>query len=411
MIEYVLLFGLGFISAILAALLVAPAIHRRIVVLTERRLKATMPISPAEVRAQKDFVRAEMAVEVAKTGQALVEYRHRAAAQQMMNDRLTEEAGRLHGENSDLRMQAADLERDLASLNNALVAENARYESLRLDNAKLRQEDRSKSERIETLNAKIRMLLTDVDNARIDIATRETEIDGLKARINALRDERDQLRNDLRITTQRAKDNELRLAREENKNQRLEERVEREIAVAADRDNALERRLSEINRLKERVKNLDNDLKERDKLLRKAGIARPQRTRPAISDDATSVGLAVPVEPARNVQPVRPAPGEELAEVGKPSGLSDQAAEAMADDVRAQTTALSERLLNAVNPAQDDKLRAEIADVAARMIALTAHAEGPASPIRPIIAGKVAKPGQARTGLAERANQILSGGS
>ncbi|MGO8026772.1 hypothetical protein, partial [Rhizobium leguminosarum] len=34
--------------------LVSPAVHRRIVLYTENRLKATMPLSPQEVRAQKD---------------------------------------------------------------------------------------------------------------------------------------------------------------------------------------------------------------------------------------------------------------------------------------------------------------------------------------------------------------------
>ena len=43
MIEYALLFGLGFLTAILAGLLLAPAIHRRIVKFTEDRILATMP--------------------------------------------------------------------------------------------------------------------------------------------------------------------------------------------------------------------------------------------------------------------------------------------------------------------------------------------------------------------------------
>ena len=69
-IEYALLFGLGFLSAILAGLLLAPAIHRRIVKFTEDRILATMPVSPQELRAQKDMVRAEMAVQVARANAA-----------------------------------------------------------------------------------------------------------------------------------------------------------------------------------------------------------------------------------------------------------------------------------------------------------------------------------------------------
>lgn len=71
MIEYAILFGLGFLTATLLALLIAPAIHRRIVAYTENRIRATMPISPQEVRAQKDMARALYAAENAKVRQEL----------------------------------------------------------------------------------------------------------------------------------------------------------------------------------------------------------------------------------------------------------------------------------------------------------------------------------------------------
>lgn len=71
MIEYAILFGLGFLTATLLALLIAPAIHRHIVAYTENRIRATMPISPQEVRAQKDMARALYAAENAKVRQEL----------------------------------------------------------------------------------------------------------------------------------------------------------------------------------------------------------------------------------------------------------------------------------------------------------------------------------------------------
>ena len=53
--------------------LIAPAVHRRVVWFTEKRLNATMPLSPQEVRAQKDMARAPFAAENAKTEQALTQ--------------------------------------------------------------------------------------------------------------------------------------------------------------------------------------------------------------------------------------------------------------------------------------------------------------------------------------------------
>ena len=55
MIEYALLFALGFLAATLAGLLIAPAVQKRVVKFTEKRMLATMPLSPQEVRAQKDM--------------------------------------------------------------------------------------------------------------------------------------------------------------------------------------------------------------------------------------------------------------------------------------------------------------------------------------------------------------------
>jgi hypothetical protein len=66
MVEFVLLFALGFLTAILLGLFAAPAIHGRIVRFTERRLLATVPMSAAELRAARDMERAAHAVEAAR---------------------------------------------------------------------------------------------------------------------------------------------------------------------------------------------------------------------------------------------------------------------------------------------------------------------------------------------------------
>ena len=54
MIEFVLLFALGFLAAALVGLIVAPIIQRRVVSLTERRIRASVPLSAAEIRADAE---------------------------------------------------------------------------------------------------------------------------------------------------------------------------------------------------------------------------------------------------------------------------------------------------------------------------------------------------------------------
>ncbi len=65
-IQSIMLVALGFLSAVLLGLLIAPAVWRRAVRLTTRRLKEQLPLSDAEIRADKDRLRAEYAIRVHK---------------------------------------------------------------------------------------------------------------------------------------------------------------------------------------------------------------------------------------------------------------------------------------------------------------------------------------------------------
>ncbi|MDY6962358.1 MAG: hypothetical protein SV862_10735, partial [Pseudomonadota bacterium] len=88
MIQFALLFGLGFLSASLLVMLIAPAIHGRIVRYTEKRIQATLPISPQEVRAQRDMARAVYAAENARTKQELVQERDQTVGLKLRYDKL-----------------------------------------------------------------------------------------------------------------------------------------------------------------------------------------------------------------------------------------------------------------------------------------------------------------------------------
>lgn len=61
MIELVMYFGIGFLVATLLGLLFIPLVHNRAVRLTMKRLEASTPLSMAEIRADRDQLRAEFA--------------------------------------------------------------------------------------------------------------------------------------------------------------------------------------------------------------------------------------------------------------------------------------------------------------------------------------------------------------
>ena len=62
LIENMMYFALGVLVAGLIALIILPAVWKRAVRLTKRRIEAATPITMAEFRADKDQLRAEFAL-------------------------------------------------------------------------------------------------------------------------------------------------------------------------------------------------------------------------------------------------------------------------------------------------------------------------------------------------------------
>lgn len=62
MVEWVMIFGIGFLVACVCLLMLAPAFHERAVRLTTRRVLATMPMTIAEAQVEIDRLRAEFAM-------------------------------------------------------------------------------------------------------------------------------------------------------------------------------------------------------------------------------------------------------------------------------------------------------------------------------------------------------------
>ena len=82
-IEMVMLAALGFLTAALLALFVAPLYRRRVASLTTDMLKRSMPLTEAEIRADKDRLRAEYAIRIHKL-ETKVEEATEASARQMV---------------------------------------------------------------------------------------------------------------------------------------------------------------------------------------------------------------------------------------------------------------------------------------------------------------------------------------
>ena len=192
-----MIFLLGFLAAGLLALAVAPAIWRRAERLSIRRLEMLMPLSPREVVAERDALRADFAIEARRLEQVAEGHHARLAAAQA-------ELGRAHVTGSDLqtRLFARDAQyveqahaltaaqRDLAT---AEAIQSAMMKALHDAEALARERFELLADRDRDLAALDEL----AEERRASLSAAEARIAGLDAHLESAARAQDVLRRDL----------------------------------------------------------------------------------------------------------------------------------------------------------------------------------------------------------------------
>ncbi|MDF1633657.1 hypothetical protein [Mycoplana sp. MJR14] len=383
MIEYALLFALGFLAATLVGLIVAPAIQRRIVAYTENRMKATTPLSPQEVRAQTDMARAAFAAENARLSQSLVRERDKGTRLAVQTEALKQDVSRLAAENADLRAHIEEMDVGAGELRSTLRNDDLKYQQLKAKLDAAEREILHKKREIEILNANRDLIQSDLNDTMISLAARETDIESRDSRIQALRHERDKLLAGLRAAQANLKETAQKLSREEGRTRQLEQKLAREQGQAAGKVTPLDRHLADAGRPRERAK-----------------TAAPSSRTPVNAERAAEMTplLATPPEAPLLAH----GNGHEAA--APAGGVDIHAIEA---DVRDRSVAITQRLSDAPTQETDAALREDMADIAAKMIVLTDAREGAASPLRSLLDQAPPASDPRRLSLARRAKDML----
>ena len=107
MIEILMFVALGFLLASLVAVLLAPPLWRRAVRLTTRRLETTMPMSVADIQADKDELRAEFAIKLRQLELSLEKSKDEAARNLVERNRAKVTVDRLNEDIKSLKQQLA----------------------------------------------------------------------------------------------------------------------------------------------------------------------------------------------------------------------------------------------------------------------------------------------------------------
>ncbi|MGV8853305.1 MAG: hypothetical protein ACOH2L_01550 [Devosia sp.] len=133
-IENIMYFVLGLLAASLVALVILPAVWKRAVRLTKRRIEAATPITMAEFRADKDQLRAEFALSTRRLEMHVETLRKRLAEQlgdvnqkrsdlgqlKAERDKYLEIVKGLEGREGELRSRVTELEREATDLTQRL---------------------------------------------------------------------------------------------------------------------------------------------------------------------------------------------------------------------------------------------------------------------------------------------------
>jgi DNA repair exonuclease SbcCD ATPase subunit len=157
LIENIMYFALGFFAAGLVAVVLLPAVWKRAVRLTRRRIEAATPITLAEFRADKDQLRAEFAMTTRKLEQTIETLRARLAEQlaevnqaradtgamKLERERFAAELSERDVREEGLRTELAQIERKTADLAQQLRMRERDLEGRLAELAELRETIRS----------------------------------------------------------------------------------------------------------------------------------------------------------------------------------------------------------------------------------------------------------------------------
>lgn len=232
MIGALLYFVLGFAAAGLIATLLAPVAVRRAVTLTRRQVEANLPLSIDEIRAEKDKVRAELAMDVRRlemdrdaANRARVRYEVKAHQAEEQRREAFDVRDEVKGQLRAKEKEFSDVSDQLAKANDDIDGRD--------------QELQSRGERIEKLDHDLGVSAKNIEElemenaatmmAREEIQSRLNVAEGERKKVDAqMRDLRAKLKDtqtDLREAKRDKTDAEKRLARIEKRADMLEEKL------------------------------------------------------------------------------------------------------------------------------------------------------------------------------------------
>ncbi|MFK0684137.1 hypothetical protein SD208_07430 [Ochrobactrum sp. BD67] len=220
----------GVLVTVFVVILLGPSVWRRAFFLARRQVQAELPITLAEIRADRDGLRAEYAVAVSRLEQLLKLERQKTAEQKVTLARQYEELKRI----PLLEESQADIEKRLAEhermTKEAETARNAALEKAQILQAEL--------ERMQSHYSALEGL---ADTLRIEISGSETEYSRLTNEMTEMRRDRKEATARYNEVSTQLTSAQTELKSEKRRNSELQQKLEKLISELSDAQEKIER--------------------------------------------------------------------------------------------------------------------------------------------------------------------------
>jgi len=376
-IESVMYFGIGFLVAALLCLLFIPLVHNRAVRLTMKRLEAATPLSIAEIRADKDQLRAEFAMSTRRLEMSVEKMKTKTSTQLAELGKKTDAINQLKKELGEKTATIFALEARDKGLRDQL---RATEEEFQIKSGSLREAERQLADK----EAELTKLLGELGERSLIADSQRTEIAAFRAQVEAMKIsvadyERAVTDTERRLERERAdaetSANELSAARGKlgDLNTRTTD-LERQLFVHQNEAEALNRRVGD---LEGRLGDQGRALAERDYQLERLRneLEDARKTEADLRSELATSGSRSNSAVERFRADIAQLEAQLAAALDERGKLQREVGGMKRD---AESTWAAERVENAL-------LRERINDVAAEVARLTAALEGPGSPIESIL--------------------------
>lgn len=410
MIQTVLFFTLGFLCAGFIALMVAPAIWRRAVVLTRRRIEASVPLTLNEIQADKDRMRAEFAMSTRRLEMSVKEFRDKAASQIVEINRNREELRKAVEERDRHNRSIAELEARASDLRTELrqAEEKLQQTGTRLAATERQLEERARE--LEKLSDMYEEASLTSSTRQIELVKRESEFERVASDLKLLRNQGKEGDRRIREVTDEMKRVQQSLKDEKKRATELERRLERTTTALAERDGQIEQRDAQLSSMRSELAEL------RKAATQNAGDAATDTNRIALeAENAELKGQLATLVSGATGGDVEKAVGrleEDRTRLEKRLTTLTRENKKLRDELKQVKTSQSEewteeRRGNAL-------LREQINDIAAEIVHLTALLDGPGSKVHELLAaqpqvqadGLPVQPNPAIVSLADRVRAL-----